>query len=43
MVLATLLPARIAHMLAPLPRWATTVRPPAAAASKRGSAVAMYS
>ncbi len=38
MVEATLRPSAIAHMLAPLPRCATTTRPRAAAASKRGSA-----
>ena len=27
MVVATLLPARAAHRLAPLPRWAITTRP----------------
>ena len=42
-VLATLAPALIAHMLAPLPRCATTTRPAAAFASKPGSALAMYS
>ena len=42
-VLATLRPADSAHMLAPLPRWQTTVRPSAAAASSCGSIEAMYS
>ena len=43
MVLATLLPPSIAHMLAPLPRCSTTVRPAAAVASYCGSTEAMYS
>jgi hypothetical protein len=43
MVVATLTPARSAHMLAQFPRWATTVRPAAAAASTAGSAAATYS
>lgn len=43
MVVATLRPACSAHMLAPLPRWATTVRPSAARRSTSGSFDAMYS
>ncbi len=43
MVLATLRPPSNAHMLAPLPRWSTTVRPAAARASTCGSRDAMYS
>ena len=42
-VVATLRPPCRAHMLAPLPRWATTVRPAAARASMPGSTDAMYS
>ncbi len=42
-VAATLWPAFMAHRLAPLPRWATTVRPAAALASMPGSIEAMYS
>ena len=42
-VLAMLCPSCMAHMLAPLPRWATTVRPAAARASVPGSTEAMYS
>ncbi len=41
--LPTLRPARMAHMLAPLPRWATTTRPPAIAGATAGRAPAMYS
>jgi hypothetical protein len=43
MVVATLRPASIAHMLEPLPRWNTTVRPAAARSSSAGSREAMYS
>ena len=42
-VAAMLMPPFMAHMLAPLPRWATTVRPSAAWASMPGSTEAMYS
>ena len=42
-VLATLRPPTMAHMLLPLPRWATTVRPDAAFASNCASTLAMYS
>jgi hypothetical protein len=42
-VLATLDPAFIAHMLAPLPRWRMTVFPDAARASSPGSTEATYS
>ena len=42
-VLATLRPAASAHMLAPLPRCSTTVRPFAATGSSCGSFEAMYS
>ncbi len=42
-VVATLCPPEIAHMLAPLPRWKTTVRPEAARASSAGSTEATYS
>ena len=42
-VLATLRPPAIAHMLAPLPRWRTTVLPRAARSSCCGSTLAMYS
>ena len=43
MVVATLRPARMAHRLAPFPRWHTTVRPEAARPSTSGSCVAMNS
>jgi hypothetical protein len=43
MLLATLLPPSKAHMLAPLPRWSTTVLPAAALASYFGRTEAMYS
>ena len=43
MVLAMLRPPCSAHMLAPLPRCSTTVRPRAASASMPGSTEAMYS
>ncbi|MNN62142.1 hypothetical protein D3C81_1774230 [compost metagenome] len=42
MVLATLRPPCMAHRLAPLPRWATTTRPAAAAGSSCGRTLAMY-
>jgi hypothetical protein len=42
-VVATLRPASMAQMLAPLPRCSTTVLPEAAFASSRGSSEAMYS
>ena len=42
-VLATLRPATSAHMLLPLPRCATIVRPAAARGSTCGNALAMYS
>jgi hypothetical protein len=42
-VLATLRPASVAHMLDPLPRCSTIVRPAAALASTRGRIEAMYS
>jgi hypothetical protein len=43
MVLATLRPLSIAHMLAPLPRCATTSLPAAHSGAIRGSAETMYS
>ena len=42
-VLATLFPASMAHMLDPFPRCSTIVLPAAALASKRGRVEAMYS
>jgi hypothetical protein len=42
-VLAMLARAWSAHMLAPLPRWSTTVFPLAARSSNFGSTEAMYS
>ncbi len=42
-VLATLRPPCIAHMLAPLPRCRTMVRPAAARGELSGSTEAMYS
>jgi hypothetical protein len=42
-VLAMLLPARIAHRLAPLPRCSTMLRPAAARGSTSGRTEAMYS
>ena len=42
-VLATLRPACMAHMLAPLPRCATTTRPVAVFGSRLGRTLAMYS
>ena len=42
-VLAMLRPPSRAHMLAPLPRWSTTVLPRAARSSYSGSTEAMYS
>jgi len=42
-VVPTLRPASSAHRLAPLPRWATIVRPAAARRSTSGSLAAMYS
>jgi hypothetical protein len=43
MLLATLRPPCMAHMLAPLPRCMTTVRPCAARTSTSGKRLAMYS
>jgi hypothetical protein len=43
MVLSTLFPALIAHMEAPLPRWATTTRPFAMSGASFGIWLAMYS
>ena len=43
MVVATLLSPCMAHRLAPLPKWATTVRPHAASPWRSGKATAMYS
>ena len=42
-VLSTLLPSRIAHRLAPLPRCATITRPLAISGATAGNADAMYS
>jgi len=42
-VLSMLRPARSAHRLAPLPRWATMTRPAAIAGATSGSREAMYS
>jgi hypothetical protein len=42
-VLVTLLPAAIAHMLEPLPRCSTTVLPSAARGARSGKTEAMYS
>ena len=43
MVLSMLRPARMAHMLAPLPRWATTTRASASSGATVGRVLAMYS
>ena len=43
MVLSTLLPALMAHIDAPLPRWATTTRPCAMSGASSGNRLAMYS
>ena len=43
MVVAILRPDAIAHMLAPLPRWATITLPPAHSGAISGNAEVMYS
>ena len=42
-VLSTLFPETMAHMEAPLPRWATRTRPVAISGATFGSLSAMYS